>query len=37
MVIIEGFVLEDFDMSCFDGCYVIGIVFDEYLVWVEGL
>lgn len=34
--ITEGSVLEDLDMSCFDGRYVTGTVTDEYLAWVEG-
>ena len=34
--IIEGSVLTDLDMSCFDGRYVTGTVSDEYLAWVEG-
>ncbi len=34
--ITEGSVLEDLDMSCFDGRYVTGTVSDEYLAWVEG-
>jgi amidophosphoribosyltransferase len=34
--IIEGSVVEDLDMSCFDGRYVTGTVTDEYLAWVEG-
>ena len=34
--IIEGSVLEDLDMSCFDGRYVTGTVSEEYLAWVEG-
>ena len=34
--IIEGSVLSDLDMSCFDGKYVTGTVSDEYLAWVEG-
>jgi amidophosphoribosyltransferase len=34
--IVEGSVLEDLDMSCFDGRYVTGTVSDEYLAWVEG-
>lgn len=34
--IIEGSVLTDLDMSCFDGRYVTGTVTDEYLAWVEG-
>ena len=34
--IIEGSVLSDLDMSCFDGRYVTGTVSDEYLAWVEG-
>ncbi|MFF1540291.1 amidophosphoribosyltransferase [Microbacterium sp. NPDC058269] len=33
--IIEGSVLTDLDMSCFDGRYVTGTVSDEYLAWVE--
>jgi amidophosphoribosyltransferase len=34
--ITEGSVLNDLDMSCFDGRYVTGTVSDEYLAWVEG-
>ncbi|WP_091229523.1 amidophosphoribosyltransferase [Microbacterium sp. 3J1] len=34
--ITEGTVLDDLDMSCFDGRYVTGTVSDEYLAWVEG-
>ncbi|AXL11073.1 amidophosphoribosyltransferase [Microbacterium foliorum] len=34
--ITEGSVLDDLDMSCFDGRYVTGTVSDEYLAWVEG-
>lgn len=34
--ILEGTVLDDLDMSCFDGRYVTGTVSDEYLAWVEG-
>ncbi|MDN3311435.1 amidophosphoribosyltransferase [Microbacterium oryzae] len=31
----EGQVLDDLDMSCFDGRYVTGTVSEEYLAWVE--
>ncbi|MFJ2371038.1 amidophosphoribosyltransferase [Microbacterium sp. NPDC087665] len=34
--ITEGSVVEELDMSCFDGRYVTGTVSDEYLAWVEG-
>jgi amidophosphoribosyltransferase len=34
--ITDGSVLDDLDMSCFDGRYVTGTVSDEYLAWVEG-
>ena len=30
-----GCVVDDLDMSCFDGRYVTGTVSDEYLAWVE--
>ncbi|MGN7966939.1 amidophosphoribosyltransferase [Microbacterium sp. 22179] len=33
--ITEGSVVDDLDMSCFDGRYVTGTVSDEYLAWVE--
>ena len=33
--ITEGSVIDDLDMSCFDGRYVTGTVSDEYLAWVE--
>lgn len=34
--ILEGSLLTDLDLSCFDGRYVTGTVSDEYLAWVEG-
>ncbi|MGO1879431.1 MAG: amidophosphoribosyltransferase, partial [Microbacterium gubbeenense] len=31
---VGGVVLDDVDMSCFDGQYVTGTITDEYLEWV---